>query len=154
MRLRIKVGLNQSRTWSKTTVSVHNQYIKRKKWPTWRQNWGSQPYTWPPLRKVGGPLTPGPPRIAATDDISIWKWVKVTFHDKPKSRTNTWTLDNARDNGLWVGKSAIRSFADLTAACEKSDDPVSGHRRNIKATDFWQQNGVADYIKCFWEVNK
>jgi len=32
MRLRIKVGLNQSRTWSTTTVSVHNQHIKRKKW--------------------------------------------------------------------------------------------------------------------------
>ena len=36
--------------------------------------------------------------------------MKVTFHDKPKSRTNTWTLDNAGGNGLWVGKSAIGIF--------------------------------------------
>jgi len=41
-----------------------------------------------------------------------------------QSRTNTRTLDNARGNGLWVGKPAIRSFADLAAACKKSDDPV------------------------------
>ena len=62
MRLRIKVGLNQSRTWSTTTVSVHNQYIKRKKWHQHGvKTGGLQPYTWPPVRKVGGPLTPRPP---------------------------------------------------------------------------------------------
>jgi len=66
MRLRIKVGLNQSRTWPTITVSVHNQYIKRKKWHQHGiKTVGSQLYTWPP-RKVGSPLTPEPPTIAAT----------------------------------------------------------------------------------------
>jgi len=52
--------------------------------------------------------------------------VKVTFHDKPKSilpMPEPWTMLEVMP-GLWVGKSTIRSFADLTAACEKSDDPV------------------------------
>ena len=68
MRLRIKVGLNQSRTWSMTTVSVPNQYIKRKKWPQHGVKTGGHSLIRdPPLTKVGGPLTRGPPRIAATD---------------------------------------------------------------------------------------
>jgi len=67
MRLKIKVGLNQSRTWSTTTVSVHNQYIKREKWHQHGVKTGGHSFIRDPLlRKVGGPLTPGPPRIAAT----------------------------------------------------------------------------------------
>ena len=62
MRLRIKVGLNQSRTWSTTTVSVHNQYIKRKKWHQHGVNTGgSQPYTWPPTQESGGSFDPTDP---------------------------------------------------------------------------------------------
>jgi len=33
-----------------------------------------------------------------------------------------WTMLEVK--GVWVEKSAMRSFADLTAACEKSNDPV------------------------------
>jgi len=59
MRLRIKVGLNQSRTWSMTTVFVHNQYIKRNKWHQHGvKTGGSQPYTWPPTQESGGVLWP------------------------------------------------------------------------------------------------
>ena len=46
----IKVGLNQIRTWSTTTVSVHNQYIKRKKW----HQHGVKTYTWPVLSGDSG----------------------------------------------------------------------------------------------------
>ena len=65
----IKVGLNQIRTWSTTTVSVHNQYIKRKKW----HQHGVKTYTWPVL--IGdsgkwGAFDSRTPRIAATANWS------------------------------------------------------------------------------------
>jgi len=60
------VGLNQSRTWSTTAVSVHNQYIKRKKWHQHGvKTGGSQPYTWLPTNESGvgrGPLTTRTPQ--------------------------------------------------------------------------------------------
>jgi len=62
MRLSIKVGLNQSRTWSTTTVSVHNQYIKRKKWHQHGVKTGGHSLIRdPPLRKVGVLWPPGSP---------------------------------------------------------------------------------------------
>ena len=78
MRLRIKVGLNQSRTWSTTTVSVNNQYIKRKKWHQHGVKTGGHSLIRDPHSgsKVGSPLTPGPHRIAATvsrqEILIIW----------------------------------------------------------------------------------
>jgi len=62
MRLRIKVGLNQSRTWSTTTVPVHNQYIKRKSDNMASKPGGHSLIRDPPLRKVRGPLTPRTPQ--------------------------------------------------------------------------------------------
>jgi len=60
MRLRIKVGLNQSRTWST------------------RQNWGSQPYTWPPTQESGGsfdpPDPPGSPPLCTLCGPERRKW--------------------------------------------------------------------------------
>jgi len=55
MRLRNKVGLNQSRTLSTTNVSVHNQYIKRKKLHQHGVKTGSQPYTCPPTQSFDPP---------------------------------------------------------------------------------------------------
>ena len=67
MRLKIKVGLNQSRTWSTTTVAVHNQYIKRKKWHQHGVKTGGHSFIRDPLlRKVGvlwPPDHPGSPPL-------------------------------------------------------------------------------------------
>jgi len=69
------MGLKQSRTWSTTIVSAHNQYIKRKKRHQHGVKTGGHSLIRdPPLRKVGGPLTPGPPRIAATSNNIDFYW--------------------------------------------------------------------------------
>jgi len=134
MRLRIEVGLNQSRTWTTTTVSVHNhQYIKRKKvTSTLRQNWGPQPYTWPPpLRKVGVLWPPNPsgsppldmtvPAVAARAPAVINQQPVRTWH-RQLSIDGT---DRRKDQ--WVHTQLLSTISD-----RRTDRRTDGHPIDIQ----------------------
>ena len=70
MRLRIKVGLHQSRIWSTTTVSVHTKYIKQKSDINMASKQGvTALYVTPHAAKWGSfdpPHSPGSPQLGIT----------------------------------------------------------------------------------------
>ena len=88
MRLRIKVGLHQSRIWSTTTVSVHNQYIKRKKWHQHGVKTGSHSLIRDPHSGKWESFDPPEPQ-----DRRHWKSVRArdrVAHATKKPQIATW----------------------------------------------------------------